>query len=449
MSKEQERKFGRQRGQTFLEIVVAVGLLSILFHATFTLVGAGLNVLGDARARLTARHLAQAKIEEIRNMPFEEVGTIGGIPAGEIPQRETVARNGLDYLVRTTVVYVDDPFDGLAPEDTLPTDYKRVRVEVNWSGLFNSVTPVVLLTDIAPPGVESTEGGGTIRIRVFNAEAVGVPEAEVHIVNEVVTPTIDLTIKTNEEGEILLPGAPACATCYFISATKEGYTEDRTYSSDEVANPTKPYLTVVEGQVSEISLVIDLASTLVVKTVGSREEGFPAVGGVGFHLRGTKIIGTDAEEMPVYKIDDDYTTGENGELVLEEMEWDSYELWLTGGDRDIGGSNPFLPLELLPNSEVTLQVVTVPHTANSLLVRVKTASGSAVASASAHLFNQGGTDEQRFTGGPEDPDFGHAFFNSLGLGEYTLETTASGFLDDSRTVNVSGQTEEEVVLQTE
>ncbi|MBU0618837.1 type II secretion system GspH family protein [Patescibacteria group bacterium] len=443
------KQYRRQAGQTLIEIIITIGLLAILFHAVFTLITASFRLLGDSRARLTARHIAQAKIEEIRNLPFDDVGTVGGIPPGIITQSETAMRNGLNYVSRTSVIYIDDEFDKLAPVDLLPIDYKRVRVEVSWSGLFASKRPVVALTDITPRGIESTTGGGTIRITVFNASVEMLPATEIHIVNPNVNPAIDLIIYTNENGQVLLPGAPVCANCYYISATKQGYTTDRTYSSEEVANPNKAYLTVSEGLVSDISFTIDWTSTLTIKTFADRDSGFPPLGQAEFHLRGTRRIGTDTEEMPVYLVDADYTTAETGELVLEDMVWDSYQFTLGNPALDLAGSNPFVPLGLLPNQELNLLVATKAHQDHTLLLSVIDASGSAIASAGAHLTRDGGLDEFLFTGSAENPDFGQGFFSALDIGEYDYEVTASAYQTSSGTIEVDGQSSEIIILQAE
>ena len=113
----------RQSGAAFVEIVIAIGVLAMLLGAITSLVVASYDVLGYSRTRITARHLANEKMETLRNLPYADVAVVGGIPPGNILAEETITRNGLNYSVRTSVVFVDDPFDGLAPTDTLATDY--------------------------------------------------------------------------------------------------------------------------------------------------------------------------------------------------------------------------------------------------------------------------------------------------------------------------------------
>src|SRR3990172_4316620 len=154
---------GLIRGQSLIGILVALAVFSILAQAIFTVVGASFNFVSFNRARITAKHLAQEKLELLRNLPFDNVGTLGGVPWGPILREETITRNKLNYTVKTEIIYIDDPLDGPEggiPDDTLATDYKRVRVEVSWEGVATSrKNPVVLLSDIAPKGVETTAGG--------------------------------------------------------------------------------------------------------------------------------------------------------------------------------------------------------------------------------------------------------------------------------------------------
>ncbi len=421
-----------------IEIVVTIGLLTVLFHAVFTLINAAFQSLGDAQARQSARHIAQSKIEEIKNLPYREIGTQGGIPPGVLPQTETINKNGLNYLVKTSVIFIDDPFDGLSPADSLPMDYKRVRVEVSWSGLFSSNRPTILVTDIAPPGMEEPLAGGIIEITVFDAQVEPVAKAEVEITNQVVTPAVNLNLTTNDQGKILLPGAPACPACYFIQVTKDGYTVDRTYSTGEVVNPSKGYLTVEEGKVSEISFKIDKTSAI--NIYGSEPN-------VTFHLTSSKIIGTDAEENPVYKLDEDFTTDENGELVLRDFEWASYVFDLVGEDYDIAGTNPFTPISLGPESELDFQFLVADHQENSLLVKIIDIGNQPIASASARLFDGGDYHQATVSGQLNEPDYGQVFFSPLESKNYNLEVDADGYQPESRTVTVGGNTEEEVILE--
>ncbi len=443
---------GLIRGQSLIGILVALAVFSILAQAIFTVVGASFNFVSFNRARITAKHLAQEKLELLRNLPFDNVGTLGGVPWGPILREETITRNKLNYTVKTEIIYIDDPFDGTEggiPDDTLATDYKRVRVEVSWEGVATSrKNPVVLLSDIAPKGVETTAGGGTLSILVFNSNGDPIPQATVTIIANSLAPPINITTSTSDNGRVIRPGMPICNSCYEITVTKPGYSVERTYSTSEVANPNKPHQTILDGALTEISFAIDQISTLVISTVDSRENSFASLGNVNFQLRGQKTIGVDTSGQSVYKYDEALSTDSSGTLNLTDFEWDNYVVILEpSSPYDISGANPYLPIAVLPNTNPSLVVSLSPHTTNSLLTTFVDTSNTPVASVSAILSDAGsGYSETKYSGGSSDPDFGQTFFPGLQAQSYLMSATASGFLDFSNNIDVLNQTQEQIIL---
>ncbi len=437
-----------KRGQTFLSLILALAIFGILAHAIFTLTTTSFNFIGLSRARITARHLAQERIELIRNLKYDDVGTLGGIPAGPITQSEKILRNGLSFLVETSIIYIDDPFDETTPDDLLPTDYKRVRVEVSWEGLARSgKNPIILVTDISPKGVETTIGGGTLSILVFDANALPIMQASVHIFADSLDPIVDITTETNENGRIILPGTPACISCYQITVTREGYSSERTYSITEVANPNKPHVSVVEGEQTEVSFAIDKVSRIKADTLSDRELDFDPLGDITFRLRGQKTIGTDVNDLPVYKFDEQFTTNNSGKVTIPDLEWDNYELFIPSGTPyDIAGTNPLTPISLLPDTNLDLAISLTNQTNHRLLLVITEPVQTPVASASATVSDGGGVEETKLSGIEGDPDFGQAFFSNLSETTYSIDATASGYLDFNGSVDVSGYTKENIIL---
>ena len=300
------------QGQFFIDIIIATGLFVILMHAIFSLAVVIYDTIGYTRTRISAKYVATEKMELLSNMPYEDLGTTTGIPNGIIPEYETLERNGLSYQIHTTVIYVDDPYDEQVPNDLLATDYKRLRVEVSWQGRYNANSdPVVMVTDIAPRGVETSEGGGTLSIFVINSMAQPVFGATVTIANSTVFPNINMTLKTNIDGRVILPGAPACGSCYHLTTTKTDYSTDRTYTTAEVAYPDKKPITVEEGKLSETVFVIDKLAQITFKSFNDREHAFSNYPNITIRLTGNKTIGTDTNGDPVFKFDQLVTTGAN------------------------------------------------------------------------------------------------------------------------------------------
>ncbi len=255
----------KKGGFTFIDVLVGISLMLVVFLGIFGIYQLGLKVISQSKARITATALANQKIELARNLPYKDVGTLGGIPPGAIPETEVITRNNMVFTVKTTVVYIDDPFDGLSPADTLPVDYKRIKVRTSWSGRFQG--KIDLVSDVAPKGIETEAGGGTLSISVFDAQGQGISQADLHLVNNIVVPNINAWYQTDVSGKIILPGAPISVEGYQITATKTGYSTDRTYSVQEVANPLKPQASVYERQLTEISFSVDKLSDIQVNTI--------------------------------------------------------------------------------------------------------------------------------------------------------------------------------------
>jgi len=449
MRKSLPKRKIRLRGQILLSILISIGIFAILAHALFTLIASSFDLVNFNRSRITARHLAQERIELIRNMPYADIGTIGGIPNGTIEDEENIVRNGLNFIIKTTIIYIDDDFNGSGIGNN--TDYKRVRVEVSWEGLAASKkNPVVLITDINSQGANGATSGGTLVVLVFDANGDPVPQAQVTIVASSIDPPVNSTYDTSDEGEVSLPGAIACDSCYEITVEKTDYSTDRTYSTSEVTNPIKPHASVIEGDITQVSFAIDLTGTINISSKDSRVNNFTDLGNVPFRLRGNKIIGTNAFGQYVYKFDQTLSTDGSGNYNLDDAEWDTYSIIMPAlTSYDISGSNPVQPLSLLPSDTINVIFSVEPHTDHSFLAIVKDPSQNLVASASARLFNGGAYDQTLPTGATGSADFGQAFFSGLEEKTYNIEATASGYLNFSGSFDVSGYSTGEVVLTPE
>lgn len=436
-------------GFTLIETLVAGVLLFMLFSGVLLVLQMLLTSIGEARVKVVASSLAQERLETAKNLPFEDVGTVGGIPQGSLIQDETVMVNGQDFQVTTTVVYIDDPFDDLAPLDPIPNDYKRIRVTVDWQGTFKPKTPLVMSTDVAPAGLEFIANAGTLFIQVFNSLGTPVSNATVHIVATTVSPQIDLTTTTDVDGRVLLPGAPICIECYQITTTKTGFSTDQTYSSALVANPQKPLASILEGQLTEISFVIDSLSSLTITTTRSRQAGYALFPGVSFTLQGSKTIGTDVFDEPVYKYSQNFVTGALGQVVIPNIEWDSYQFILPQGSSiDVSGSKPLSPFPVAAGSSNQMIVTTTANTPHSLLVTVTNPGDQLLSSANISLFQQGVPVATLSAGLEGRGDEGQAYFGSLIPTTYDLLVTSPGYQEATGSVTLSGDVWESLILST-
>ncbi|MFA5880371.1 MAG: type II secretion system protein, partial [Candidatus Margulisiibacteriota bacterium] len=135
----------KQNGFTLLEIIVTLGLMAMTISAIAQLYQTYLRLTADEKFKITAASLANQKIEIVRNLPYNNIGTLGGIPAGTIPQEETVTRNGYNFNVRTEIIYIDDTFDGTFEPGEVANPYNIDNPEViyfwNLGSTNNNQTP--------------------------------------------------------------------------------------------------------------------------------------------------------------------------------------------------------------------------------------------------------------------------------------------------------------------
>lgn len=269
MTESQNSKFKSQKSFTLVEVLVAVGLIALIFLGIFTVYTFGLRVVSLSQNRITAIAIANQQIEQIRNLSYQAVGVQGKYPSGDLPEIQTITRNNISYTVKIRIDYVVDPADGIAlPDDSCPNDYKRVRVEVSWQGQHPG--QIKLVSDIVPKNIaeECATTGGILSVSVFDASGV--------MVN---SPSIE--IKNPTTGELITTATPADGKHYFslpagtyrVVVSKAGYSQDRTYSSDEVTTPEKSDPPVLEGQLTENSFSIDRLSSFNVSTFSLWGQG--------------------------------------------------------------------------------------------------------------------------------------------------------------------------------
>lgn len=361
------RKINKNKGFSLVELLVGVAVFSVLSISVYNSYISIYNVVYTSRARLNAVDLANEQFEIVRNLPYSQVGIYGSIPSGVLVHSQTLSRGGSSFDVTTTVRNVDDPFDGTlggTPNDLSPADFKLVEIEVNCPTCKN-YRPVILTTRVAPKNLETASTNGALFIKVFDANGNPVPDANVHIVNSQVSPTITIDDVTNSSGMLQVVDAPPGVNAYDITVSKSGYSTDSTVvTSVSNPHPVKPPATVALQQVTQISFTIDRLSTF---NVSSVNQTCSYVGNIDFNLRGSKLIGTSPD---VLKYTSDKTTSGGGLLTISNMEWDSYIYTLTDTAYDLIGWNPISPINLLPNSTQNIQLVVAPKNPRTLVVTV-------------------------------------------------------------------------------
>ncbi|OGY85437.1 MAG: hypothetical protein A2233_02470 [Candidatus Kerfeldbacteria bacterium RIFOXYA2_FULL_38_24] len=417
-----------KQGYTLIESLIAIVIFMIVAVALYLSIILTVSILRDDQARLDALSIAQNTIEEIRNVPYDDVGTTNGIPHGVFDAVQTVTQNKTEFTIKTDIRYIDDPLDGTAPADAVNTDYKKVEVNISWKKQFLT-KPVTLITNVVPEGIETNENGGTLWLEVYNAAAEPISNATLKITNNQVTPAIDITAFTDQDGRYILPGAPVAVSAYHVEISKNGYSQDQTYSLIDLqnqygsgVNSNPDDLTVVEADITSKAFIIDVLSHLTIH-VENRETAESLVN-IPVTIQGSKSIGTySGDGSPILKFNLTQNTNENGDIDLPNMEYDTYSLAIADDTYDFAGSNPHSPYVLAPNTTTTLAIKILPHAPQTLLLSVQDRNEAPLAGASVHLYNSLTTiDLTNVT-----DDSGQVFFSPLSEENFTLEILKDGY----------------------
>ncbi|MEX1112361.1 MAG: carboxypeptidase regulatory-like domain-containing protein, partial [Candidatus Andersenbacteria bacterium] len=429
------------RGFTMIEILITTFIIGTVVTGLFGLFVLSMRISHETEKRIVAVALANERMEMVRNLPYVNVGTAGGVPAGPIEQEEQIERNGLTYTVTTDIRFVDDYYDaqapgttqdeakvtichqpgtssertlvvgapsldahlahgdtqgacgeggqGTEPEDEFNTDYKQVRVEVSWSSRVGA-TPVLLITYVVPQGIEGGNQGGTLDFLALDSNGQGIAGATVHLINDNVNPPISYTgnTLTNIEGRFIVPGLPESSDSYEISVTKDGYTTEQTYdaSGTFVPDPDHSHLSMVLREVTSKTFVIDLLSQMSIKTVD--EEGV-ALPGIAYTLRGTKTIGQEDGE-PVYVLnEEDGVTDSSGEVLYPDIVWDAYAFNINTVESpyNIKETSVVSPFAIEPGETLHIDAILVPWNPHTLHVTVVSPDGEPINDATVQLTN--------------------------------------------------------------
>jgi type II secretory pathway pseudopilin PulG len=264
-------------GFSLVEVIIVAAISVVVFGALFASFKYSLELMTHSRAKLSALAVANDRMEYFRSLPYDDVGTLSGIPSGTIPQNSVITLNDIDFNERVLVDYVDDPADGEGGLDSnaIVSDYKRIKVEYTWT-LYGVTKSISLISNIVPPSIETTVGGGTIRVNVIGPDSILLPGASVRLVNNTIIPNIDVTRTTDASGAALFSGAPA-GSDYEVTVTANiggnQYSTDQTYwAGPTIANPLVAPFAVLEADVSTLTFQIGDLSDLSIKVLSAFTE---------------------------------------------------------------------------------------------------------------------------------------------------------------------------------
>lgn len=153
-----------QAGFTYLEVLIGILVLAIVAGAMVQGFAASSAQVARSKGDTVASDLAQSALEQSRQVAYDDLGTVGGNPDGTLPASVTRTVGGTDYVIQTTVAYVDDRAQG-RPQTFV--NYKKVTIRV--TPQVTGAEPVVATTLAAPPNYGAVDGKATAVITVVDA----------------------------------------------------------------------------------------------------------------------------------------------------------------------------------------------------------------------------------------------------------------------------------------
>ena len=445
------------RGFTLIEALVFLFLFAVVSTAFFEAYAVGTRLIIESKNRLGATALANQKMEIIRSIDYDSIGTkhwngsawVYGIPAGDLLEDETISVNTRQYAVHTFVQYADDSFDGTlggTPNDAIPNDYKRIRISVAW-GSGGADQTVTVFANVSPNGVETSAGGGVLSINILDTSGSGISGVTVRLVNSATS--VDLTTQTDATGNITLPATPASvppgAQDYTLTVSKSGYYGAVTYPPYPTSafDPIDELVSVNAGALNPITIKIDESSDIQIHT----EDPFgAAVPSIATHTVGGRVLGTTSTPVPgtpVYAFSQDVSTDVSGDKTFAGESSGQYTFSITDTQYEFYKFSPEETardiFEVIAGAEKNITAILLNKQIGSVkAVITNQADESPIAGASVRLFHAlllydvtAATDQ-----------YGYAYFPTalpeLAAGTYDITVSATGFGNYTGTVTVSG-----------
>ena len=268
----------KEGGFTLVELMVSLVVLAIIALAFFDLFNALLTSSELSQRESTAVALANTEMEFLKSLPYANLAVVNGpIVANQyLPASINRTVNGHQYLISIYINYVDDAYDGCGSYPTLAlkelycrnypppsgapnigdsADYKDVRVTV--TDLANN-SKLAYLDSYIAPGVAGTTGtNGSIFVQVIDNNGNPVSGATVTLVNNAVSPNVNVGNSTDQNGYAIFYNMPADKNYdYVVSATATGYSTITTIPSTGSLQATYPNQKLISQNSSSVTLMI-------------------------------------------------------------------------------------------------------------------------------------------------------------------------------------------------
>lgn len=358
------------KGFTLPQILVDLFLFSAISVAIFSSLVFLQRSINLAKLKIQAVELANQKIEEYRNMPYDSLATLYGTiyPPGQIPDTQNITLGNTIFTVQTTIKYFDDPYDGNVegtipqkPQDFYSYDYKKVEVKVNVANEASILAS--LTTNIAAKAAETATNTGILSLKVLNSQGQPFASAQVAITNSNPNPAVNIQTFTDAQGLVIVPLLPPDdENGYHITATAANNSSDSTNpASLQHRYPVQPDLNILAQQVVNQTLSIDTLANFDLTVKGLNDA---LLSNIPVTITSNKLTYTNPT---VYKYQQSFNSDAQGTINNQSMEWDSYSL-TTQSPYIISSVSPYQPIAVNAGSNTEAIIfITTSVTAPTLI----------------------------------------------------------------------------------
>jgi type II secretory pathway pseudopilin PulG len=270
------RRLRGESGFSLTEAIMAMVVFTLVSAALGAILTGAVSTNRRSHERTIAQQLATDKIEGIRQLGYDDVGTTSGNPPGTVVTPDAIATRGLNGTVTTRIEYVAD---ATPTSYTQLANYKKVTVTVtNQDGRVLAKE----ITTVAPDARAPYGGLNWVAINPTVTDYVlaqPLPGATVTMQNG---PSSDRSDVTDSAGKVLFsaldPNNVSPADFYDLTASLSGYVM--------LDKPSATHLSLSAGQTStttvEMYRPVQADVSLVDSTTGS-----PLTGSVTLRIRST------------------------------------------------------------------------------------------------------------------------------------------------------------------
>ncbi len=378
-----------ETGYTLVELLMVIAVLAILSLGAFDLFVSLLHSAIVGTRQAVASTLATNQMEYLKSLPYDNLAVTGGaiVSNTTIPGTITKTVNGDTYTITTNITYVDNAYDGCgsyptqalkqkycrdypppsgAPAtDTNPADYKDVNVSVtDKSGLQLASID----TQIAALVAETASNTGALFVYVIDSSGNPITGATVNVVNNSVSPAVNVSDTTDENGIVIFYDLPPSTSGnkYQITASDSGYSTLATIAPNGSLQPTYPSQNLISqnSSIATLTLKQQGPNSLVIETTDTSGNPLP---NAKIYVKGGYKKYTSTSDTTYYydtltPTDTRPVTDSNGLAALSNLVPGNYIFCGDAGATScsVGGTTYYLAAAVPYGGSNSLQPITVP-----------------------------------------------------------------------------------------